>query len=95
MIEPAGYGVAIVFGDEIWNFKETTDKLLEADAAVRVTNPEELPAVFSEWLRQPEIPARLGANARGFVAGQLGAVNATLAALAGFTPEAPSRRLSA
>ncbi|HVJ83467.1 MAG TPA: glycosyltransferase N-terminal domain-containing protein [Planctomycetia bacterium] len=95
MIEPAGYGVALVFGNEIWNFQETTDKLLAADAAVRVTNPEELPAVFSEWLRRPDISARLGANARGFVAGQLGAVNATLAALAGFTPAGPSRRLSA
>jgi 3-deoxy-D-manno-octulosonic-acid transferase len=83
MIEPAGYGVPICFGPEIWNFKDTVDKLLSADAARCVEHPDELLAVLASWLDDPAEALAVGDRARRFIAAQRGAVPAAVRALAG------------
>jgi 3-deoxy-D-manno-octulosonic-acid transferase len=83
MIEPAGYGVPICFGPEIWNFQDTVDKLTAADAAVCVENPGELLAVLAAWLDDPAAAKEVGDRARRFIAAQRGAVPASVRALVG------------
>jgi len=95
MIEPAGYGVPVCFGPETWNFKETVDKLLEADAAVRVENPGELFTVLAAWLDNPAAAQRVGDRARRFIAAQRGAVSASARALIGLLDGRNARRRSA
>jgi len=95
MIEPAGYGVPVCFGPETWNFKETVDKLLEADAAVRVENPGELFTVLAAWLDNPAAAQRVGDRARRFIAAQRGAVSASSRALIGLLDSRWARRRSA
>jgi 3-deoxy-D-manno-octulosonic-acid transferase len=95
MIEPAGYGVPTCFGPEFWNFQDTVDKLLEADAAVCVENPGELLAVLALWLDDPAAAQRVGDRARRFIAAQRGAVPAAVQALTGLFDALAVRRRSA
>jgi 3-deoxy-D-manno-octulosonic-acid transferase len=82
MIEPAGYGVPVMFGPNVWNFRETVDRLLERHAAVQVADAD-------AWRRETlrllgDAPARavLGERARAFVLSQQGATDRTLDLLA-------------
>jgi len=95
MIEPAGYGVPVCFGPETWNFKDTVDKLLKADAAVRVENPGELLAVLASWLDDPAAAKAVGDRARRFIAAQRGAVPASVRALVGLLETQTAHRRSA
>jgi 3-deoxy-D-manno-octulosonic-acid transferase len=65
------------------DFTDTVDKLLEADAAVRVENPGELLAVLASWLDDPAAAKAVGDRARRFIAAQRGAVPAAVRALVG------------
>lgn len=91
MIEPAGYGAAVCFGPETWNFEDTVEKLLEADAAIVIQNAEELFRVLDCWISDPAQAIGLGERARGFVLSQQGAVDATAEALERLLPERLSR----
>ena len=95
MIEPAGYGVPTCFGPETWNFKDTVDKLVAADAAVRVENPGELLAVLASWLDDPAAAKEVGDRARRFIAAQRGAVPAAVRALVGLLETQTAHRRSA
>lgn len=95
MIEPAGYGVPVCFGPEIWNFKDTVDKLLSADAARCVEHPEDLLAVLASWLDDPAEALSVGDRARRFIAAQRGAVPAAVRALAGLLEQNQAVRKSA
>jgi 3-deoxy-D-manno-octulosonic-acid transferase len=81
MIEPAGYGVPTCFGPETWNFKDTVNKLLGADAAIRLSTPGQLLTVLTTWLDEPDRATALGDNAKRFIASQQGATSKTLDAL--------------
>ncbi|MGL6096657.1 MAG: 3-deoxy-D-manno-octulosonic acid transferase [Fimbriiglobus sp.] len=78
MIEPAGYGVPVAFGPEVWNFRDTTRLLLDADAAVMVRDEAELEAAISALLEDPARRERMGAAARELVRAQQGATDRTL-----------------
>ena len=78
MIEPAGYGAAILFGPNTWNFKDVTEALLSQDAAKVVTGPDELRETIRQLLRQPDAAFRMGQAARAFVASQRGATLRTV-----------------
>ena len=78
MLEPAGYGAAVLFGPNTWNFKDITQALLMRNAARVVRGPEELTQAVRELLQQPHIAGRMGKCAREFVAEQQGATAKTV-----------------
>jgi len=86
MLEPAGYGAAVLFGPNTRNFKDIVDQLLACDAARVVQNGEELTAAVGQLLRDADERHRLGTAAREFVQTQQGATAKTLAVMAEITP---------
>ncbi len=81
MLEPAGYGLAVSFGSDTKNFRQIADRLLEADAAVRVNDITELHGFVHKCL--VDIPAAdaLGRSAQHVIASQRGATERTVNAL--------------
>jgi 3-deoxy-D-manno-octulosonic-acid transferase len=95
MIEPAGYGVPVCFGPEVWNFQETADRLMDAKAALRVSDADQLFAALAHWLDDPAAANVAGDNARRFIASQLGAVAVSADALVRLLPPRAALRYSA
>ena len=78
MIEPAGYGAAVLFGPNTWNFKDITEALLSCEAAKVVTGPDELRETIRQLLLHPDAAHLMGQAARVFVAAQRGATLRTV-----------------
>ena len=78
MIEPAGYGAAVLFGPNTWNFKDITETLLSLEAAKVVSGPEELLETIRQLLCHPDEASRMGQTACAFVAAQRGATLRTV-----------------
>jgi 3-deoxy-D-manno-octulosonic-acid transferase len=78
MIEPAGYGAAVLFGPNTWNFKDVTEALLNGNAARVIDGPDQLRETVRDLLQHPEEAHRLGEAARTFVATQQGATKRTV-----------------
>jgi 3-deoxy-D-manno-octulosonic-acid transferase len=78
MIEPAGYGAAILFGPNTWNFKDVTEALLSRQAARVVHGPDELREAVRNLLTNPDASRQMGVAASEFVASQQGATRRTL-----------------
>lgn len=78
MLEPAGYGAAVLFGPNTWNFRATVDALLQQGAACVVRDPQELHDTVRRLARDAEERQRMGAAARTFVLSQQGATARTL-----------------
>lgn len=78
MIEPAGYGVPVVFGPHIWNFRDAAKRLVEVGGAVMVKTAEELAPALDRLLADRELRARMGHIARQFVLDNQGATEKTL-----------------
>ncbi len=81
MLEPAGYGSAVSFGPNTRNFADIADRLLRADAAVRVADAEQLESFLRRCL--DDIPAadRLGSAAQAVIEQHRGATERTLETL--------------
>jgi 3-deoxy-D-manno-octulosonic-acid transferase len=73
MMEPAGLGRPVVFGPHIGNFQESVDILLDARAAIRVADREELTKVVLELAGDPKRARRMGERAREVVVQNKGA----------------------
>ncbi len=78
MIEPAGFGAAVLFGPNTWNFRDITEALLAGDAARVVTDGDRLATVVRELILDAASRQRLGDAARKFVLSQQGATERTL-----------------
>jgi 3-deoxy-D-manno-octulosonic-acid transferase len=78
MLEPAGYGAAILFGPNTWNFKEITEALLSRQAARVVRDPDELLQTLRDLLEHPDQARQMGLIARQFVSEQQGATVRTV-----------------
>lgn len=78
MIEPAGYGAAVSFGPNTWNFRDIVAAMLEHHAAVVVPDREEFGGFVRRCLEEPAYAAALGERAQAFVGSQLGATARTL-----------------
>ncbi|MDX1488976.1 MAG: 3-deoxy-D-manno-octulosonic acid transferase [Acidiferrobacterales bacterium] len=63
VLEPARLGRAIVFGPHMENFEDEAKTLLQCEAALQVTNDQELESRLTELLRSPDFRVRLGDNA--------------------------------
>jgi 3-deoxy-D-manno-octulosonic-acid transferase len=81
MMEPAGFGAAVLFGPNTWNFKDVVELLLSHEAAVVVHSGGELTARLQELLSDPAQIASLGTRARELVTAQRGATIRTVALL--------------
>ena len=76
-LEPAQFGVPIVMGPHIANFRAITEALL-AHRAVRIANREELAQTLIDLLRDRSEAAAMGARARGVFDQQAGATGRTV-----------------
>lgn len=78
MIEPAGYGVPVVFGPHVWNFRDAARRLVEAGGAVMVADAAGLEREIGRLLTDIELRRRMGGAARELVRQQQGATARTL-----------------
>ena len=78
MIEPAGYGAALMFGPNTWNFKDVVDALTQHHAATVVQDQADLRTTLTDWLEDPQSAKRQGARAQNFVLNQRGATSRTV-----------------
>jgi 3-deoxy-D-manno-octulosonic-acid transferase len=78
MIEPAAYGAAVVFGPHVWNFRDTAARLVDAGAAIQVSNAAELEKVIERLLSDRSERQRLGVAAQHLVRSQQGATERTI-----------------
>jgi 3-deoxy-D-manno-octulosonic-acid transferase len=85
MIEPAAYGAAVVFGPHVWNFRDTVEKLLAADAALQIADAAELEVMIRRLLADAGERQRLGQAARQLVQAQQGATARTVTMLSDLT----------
>lgn len=82
MIEPAGYGAAVMFGPNTWNFKDVVDALIQHQAATIVHDQGELLDTLTGWLEDPESAKQQGERAQTFVLNQRGATIRTVELIA-------------
>ncbi len=78
MIEPAGYGVPVIFGPYTFNFKDAVAGLLEANGAKVIRTPDEMEVVLIEWLSSEGLRNTIGGNAKRFILAQQGATTNTI-----------------
>lgn len=84
MLEPAALGVPVVFGPHLFNFSDISRGLLEAGAARRIENSEQLAAVVGELLGDAALRAEMGEAGRKLVVDNRGALERLLGLLEGY-----------
>ncbi len=78
MIEPAGYGAAVLFGPHTHNFKDVVALLLDADAAQVIPSPQEFVHTIRQLLIDRTRAQEMGRRARELVTAQRGATQRTV-----------------
>jgi 3-deoxy-D-manno-octulosonic-acid transferase len=78
MIEPAGYGAAVLFGPNTQNFRDVVGMLLDAEAARVVHHQAELTSAVGRLLEHRAEGAELGRRAQALVLAQQGATARTV-----------------
>lgn len=81
MIEPAGYGAAVTFGPNTWNFRDVVTSFRDAAACLEIPDPDQLLPVLRTLCQDPEARRRLGTAAAQVVLSQQGATQRTAALL--------------
>lgn len=84
MLEPAGYGCAVSFGPDTRNYDRIAARLLDDQAAVRVTDEAELTSFVTKCVENPIATESLGRAARQAVLRHQGATARTVDALSPF-----------
>ena len=64
MIEPAGFGAAVLFGPHVWNFHDTAARLVDAGAAIQVRDADGLEQAVERLLGNSQERQRLGKAAQ-------------------------------
>jgi len=77
VLEPAAFGVPVVFGPHMHNFVAISELLLASDAARQVSDAEGLADVVLRWLGDASERARIGENGRRVVEANRGALDRT------------------
>ncbi len=78
MIEPAGYGAAVLVGPFTHNFRQTVELLRDADAIAIIENEQQLAARIQELLANPGKRQAMGHRARNAVGSHSGATEKTM-----------------
>lgn len=90
MIEPAGYGAAVLFGPHTHNFKDVVALLLDAGAARVIPDPADFTNSIQELLANPQLAAEMGRTAQSLVTAQSGATRQTVELIVGVLQLVPS-----
>jgi 3-deoxy-D-manno-octulosonic-acid transferase len=85
MIEPAGYGAALLFGPNTQNFRDVVEVLLAEEAARVVHDTAELTAALADCLANPVRAQAQAARAQKLVLAQQGATARTVELLTGLS----------
>ncbi len=75
LLEPAGYGIPVVFGPHTHNFEFMSESMLKTGGALRVQNGTELCDAMKRIFSDTELALQMGARAKAFVAENRGALN--------------------
>jgi 3-deoxy-D-manno-octulosonic-acid transferase len=73
-MEPASFGIPVIFGPHTHNFVSMATALLEGEGGRRVQNGDELYAALKDFLEDDEMCRRAGEKARAFVESNRGAL---------------------
>lgn len=90
MIEPAAYGIPVLFGPHIWNFKDISRELIHAGGATMIHSTADLEQAVDHLLSNPLEAKTMGENGRRYVLSQQGATEKTLNLLQPFLNQAES-----
>lgn len=82
LLEPAYWGVPVVFGPHMENFAQIAEQFLAAGAALRTGSAHELGHLWQQLLADPGLRARVGGKARAMLESQRGATGRALEAIA-------------
>lgn len=77
-LEPARWGLPILWGPSMENFRESSRALLQAGGAKTVHTPEELARSLAEWAESASLRRAIGRAAREAAQAQSGAVERAL-----------------
>ena len=80
-LEPAVWGVPVVTGPHVFNFREVYAEMTAAGAAVVVDDAAGLAQEWARWLVEPDAARRAGARGRRVVEANRGATERTVVAL--------------
>lgn len=78
LLEPARFGLPVVFGPHVHNFAAMSESLLEAGGGRCVRDAEDLEQWVGRLISRPEEARRMGGRALGFVRQSTGALNRVL-----------------
>lgn len=81
-LEPARFGVPVVVGPSMENFRDMAAEFDREEAWVRARSSKELAAVWSRWLEEPDAAREVGSRGAGLVERNRGALERTVAMLA-------------
>jgi 3-deoxy-D-manno-octulosonic-acid transferase len=83
LLEPAAFGLPVLFGPHTHNFELMGERLLESGGGCRVQDEEGLGRELARLLDEAEFRDRMGAKARAFVESNRGAVERVMSHVAG------------
>ncbi len=78
IVEPASYGIPVVFGKHMSNFEEEARLLVQSGGGIQVNSPKELYGIVNQLLTDQEKSQRLGRKACEAIVKNRGAVNKTI-----------------
>ena len=79
LLEPAALGLPVVTGPHVFNFVEISELLIDAGAAVKVADTDELRQTVTRWLNDANERHRVGQLGRQVVEKNRGALQAVMA----------------
>ena len=74
LLEPADWGIPVIFGPHTHNFELMSESILKAGGALRVQNGGELFDAVKDFLSSPGLRNRMGEKAKSFVSENRGAL---------------------
>jgi 3-deoxy-D-manno-octulosonic-acid transferase len=80
-LEPAVWGVPVLSGPHVHNFKEVYDEMIDAGGARLVADSSELRVAAAAWLDEPQFATAAGESGREVVERNRGATARTVSAL--------------
>ncbi|MBF0190031.1 MAG: 3-deoxy-D-manno-octulosonic acid transferase [Magnetococcales bacterium] len=81
MLEAAAWGLPVVFGPHVFNFREIAAQMQQTGGALRIDTPAELQTQVTSLLENPQRRQQMGAAARSVIPANTGAVQRTLDAI--------------
>lgn len=88
-LEPACFGVPVVVGPSMDNFRDMASRFDDAEAWHRVPDPPALAAVWRQWLEEPGKARELGRRGQALLEENRGAVERTIELLLPLLPLEP------